>query len=63
MSKIFYKKVKASDQDKHLVSTLRTMLDLNTYQYTMNFITEEEYTTTLKFIIAQITMLEEKYGL
>ena len=61
--KAVFKKIKASEEDKHLIRSLRTMLSLNDYQYTMRMITEEEYKSNIEYIIDRLIMLEEKYGL
>ena len=63
MSKIFYRKVKASEEDKHLLRMLRISLSSIDTQYKLGTITEEEYIDTLKDIANKVLMLEGKYEL
>lgn len=61
--KYFIRKIKASEEDKHLLKVLRTSLNVNESQFRTNKITEEEYKRTIDFVIEQILRLEQKYGI
>ena len=63
IKKIFYKKVKPSDEDKHLLSLLRLNVEVNEHQFKLNIITEDEYKEALIDVVSKIEMLEGKYGL
>ena len=63
IKKIFFKKVKPSDEDKHLLNILRLNVEVNEHQFKLNIITEDEYKEALKEVVSKVEMLEGKYGL
>ena len=63
MIKAFYRKVKASDEDKHLLRVLRQAININDYQYNLGMITEDEYNSVIEDVVSKVSMLEGKYGL
>lgn len=63
MTKGLFRKVKASEEDKHLIRTLRSSLSVNETQHQLKMISDDEYIETLKDIMKKVKMLEEKYDL
>ena len=60
--KIFHKKIKTSDEDKHLIRMLRLSIEVTENQHKLNLITTEEYSNILKSTLRKVIALEEKYG-